>query len=56
MDYLQKKAANGVWNYPRRMKFVALNKDEKGVGDLTTTFNTRHRDAEFEFVQPVCCI
>ena len=34
MGYLLKKAANREWNQPRRKKFVAVNKDEKGVGDL----------------------
>jgi hypothetical protein len=29
--YLLRKAANREWNQPRRKKFVAINKDEKGV-------------------------
>jgi len=30
------KAVNREWNQPRRKKFVAVNKDQKGVGDLKT--------------------
>ena len=32
--YLLRKAANKEWNQLRRKKFVAVNKYEKGVGDL----------------------
>ena len=31
MGYMLRKAANREWNQPRRKKFVAVNKDEKGV-------------------------
>ena len=31
MAYLLRKAANRKWNQPRINKFVAVNKDEKGV-------------------------
>ena len=31
MVYMLRKAANREWNQPRRKKFVAVNKDEKGV-------------------------
>jgi hypothetical protein len=31
IGYLLRKAANREWNQPRRKKFVAVNKDEKGV-------------------------
>jgi hypothetical protein len=34
MSYLLRKAANGEWKQPRRKKLVAVNKDEKGLGDL----------------------
>jgi hypothetical protein len=37
LGYLLKKAANREWNQPRRKKFVAVNKDEKEVGDLKIT-------------------
>jgi hypothetical protein len=30
MEYMLRKAANREWNQPRR-KFVAVNKDEKGM-------------------------
>jgi hypothetical protein len=33
VGYLPRKAANS-WNWPKRKKFVAVNNDEKGVGDL----------------------
>ena len=33
---LPRKAANREWNQLTRKKFVAVNKDEKGVGDLQT--------------------
>jgi hypothetical protein len=36
----------GSGNQPRRKKFVAVNKDDKGVEDLKTTL-TSHRDADF---------
>jgi hypothetical protein len=47
VGYLLRKASNREWNQPRRKNFVAVNKDEKGVGDLKTAFNIRHGDAEF---------
>ena len=50
VDYLLRKAANREWNQPRRNQFVAINKDEKGVGDLKTTLTSdllHHGDAEF---------
>jgi hypothetical protein len=31
VGYLLRKAANREWNQPKRKKFVAVNKDEKGV-------------------------
>jgi hypothetical protein len=37
MGYLLKKAANRLRTYSRRKKLVALNKVEKGVGNLRTT-------------------
>jgi hypothetical protein len=39
-DYLLRKAANREWNQPRRKKSIAVNKDEKGVGDLKTAFTS----------------
>jgi hypothetical protein len=40
MSNLLRKAANRKWKQPRRKKFVAVNKDEKGVGDLKTTLTS----------------
>jgi hypothetical protein len=37
MRYLLRKAAKREWNQPKRRKFVATTKDEKGIGDLKTT-------------------
>ena len=34
MGYLLRKDANREWNQPRRKKFVAVKKDEKGDRDL----------------------
>jgi hypothetical protein len=41
MGYLLRKAANREWNQPRRKKFVAVNKDEKGVGRSEECFDIR---------------
>jgi hypothetical protein len=40
VGYLLRKADNRVWNQPRRMTFVVVNKDEKGVGDLKTALTS----------------
>ena len=34
VGYILRKAAKKERNQPRNQKFVAVNKDEKGVGDL----------------------
>ena len=34
--YFLRKAANREWSQPRRKTFVAVNKNEKEVGDLKT--------------------
>ena len=44
MGYLLRKTANRERNQPRRKKFVAVKKDEKGVGNLKTAL-TSHGDA-----------
>jgi hypothetical protein len=46
MDYLLRKAVNMEWNQPKRKKFVAVNKDEKGFGDLKITSTS---DMEMHF-------
>ena len=51
MGYLLRKAANREWNQPRRKKFVAVNKDEKGVGDLKTTLTSDKEMKSLEFAQ-----
>ena len=40
MGYMLRKAANREWNQPRRKQFVAVNKEEKGDGDLKTTMTS----------------
>ena len=49
MGYLLKKAANREWNQPRRKKFVAVNKDEKEVGDLKITLTSDMEMQSLEF-------
>ena len=53
MGYLLKKAANRLWTYPRRKKLVALNKVEKGVGNIKTTLTSEIEKQRLEFTQPV---
>ena len=56
MGYLLRKAANREWNQPRRKNFVAVNKDEKGVGDLKTTWTSDTKMQSLEFAQLVSCL
>jgi hypothetical protein len=51
--YLLKKAAKKEWNQPRRKKFVVVNKDEKGVGDLKTALISDMDMWSLEFAQLV---
>ena len=44
------------WNQPRRKKFVAVNKDEKGVGDLKTALTSDMEMLDLDFVQLVSCL
>jgi hypothetical protein len=53
MVYLLRKAANREWNQPRRKMFVAVNKDEKGVGDLKTALTSAMEMQSLEFAQLV---
>jgi len=46
MRYLPRKAANMERKKPRRKKFVAVNKNEKGV-EFKDRFDIRHGNAEF---------
>ena len=56
MGYLLRKAANREWNQPRRKKFVAVNKDEKGVGELKTALTSAMELHSLEFAQLVFCL
>jgi hypothetical protein len=53
MGYLLRKAANRKWNHPRRKKFVAVNKNEKGVRDLKTALTSDIEMQSLEFAQLV---
>jgi hypothetical protein len=56
MGYLLKNVGNREWNQPRRKKFVAVNIDEKGVGDLKTTLTTDMEMQSLEFAQLISCL
>ena len=56
MRYLLRKAAKKEWKQPRRKKFVAINKDEKGVGDLKTTLTSDMEIQSLDRVQLVSCL
>jgi hypothetical protein len=56
MEYLLRKAANREWNQPRRKKFVAVNKDEKGAGDLKTTLTSDMEMLSLKFAQLISCL
>jgi hypothetical protein len=49
MSYLLRKAANMEWKQTKRKKFVIVNKDEKGVGDLKTTLTSDMEMQSLEF-------
>jgi hypothetical protein len=53
MRYLLRKVANREWNQPRRKKFIVVNKDEKGVGDLKTALTSDVGMQSLEFAQLV---
>jgi hypothetical protein len=56
MSYLLRKAASREWKQPRRKKLVAVNKDEKGVGDLKTALTSDLEVQSLEFAQLVSCL
>jgi hypothetical protein len=56
VGYLLRKAANREWNQPRGKKFVAVNKDEKGFGDLKTALTSAMERQSLEFAQLVSCL
>jgi hypothetical protein len=43
---LMRKSANSEWRQSIRKKFVAVNKDEKGIGDLKNALTS---DMEIQF-------
>jgi hypothetical protein len=47
---------NRECNQPRRKKFVAVNKDEKGVGNLKTDLTSDMEMHRLEFTQLVSCL
>ena len=56
MGYLLRKATNREWKQPRRKKFVAVNKDEKGVEGLKTALTSAMEVQSSEFAQLVSCL
>jgi hypothetical protein len=48
-------SANREWNQLRKKKFVAVNKDEKGVGDLKMS-DIRHGEAKFGASPAIFCL
>ncbi|MDG2614588.1 hypothetical protein P7M57_23855, partial [Vibrio parahaemolyticus] len=54
--YLQRRAADREWNQPRAEKFVAVNKDEKGAGDLKTAVTSDMETQGLEFAQLDSCL
>jgi hypothetical protein len=49
-------SANRKRKQPRRKKFVAVNKDKKGVGDLKTALTSAIEMQILEFAQLVSCL
>jgi hypothetical protein len=56
VGYLLKKAAYRDWNQARGIKFVAVNKDEKGVGDSKIALPSDMEMQSFEHAQLICCL
>ena len=56
MGYLLRKSSKREWNQPRRKKFVAVNKDKKGVGDMKTHLTSEVDMQNLEFAQLVLCL
>jgi len=56
MGYLLRNAAYREWNQPKRKKFVAVNTDEKGAGDLKTALTSDMETQSLEFAQLVSCL
>jgi hypothetical protein len=56
VGYLPRKTAHREWSQPRRKKFVAVNKDEKGVGDLKPALTPDMEMQSLEFAQLFSCL
>ena len=56
MEYLLRKATNREWNQPKSKTFVAVNKDQKGVGDLKITLTSDMEMQGLEFAHLVSCL
>jgi hypothetical protein len=53
MEYLLRKMSNRAWNQSSKKKLVAVNKDEKGGGDLKNDLTSDIEIQSLEFVQLV---
>jgi hypothetical protein len=49
-------SANREWNQLSRKTFVAVNKDQKGVGDLKITLTSDMEMQSLEFAQLISCL
>ena len=56
MGCLQRKAASREWEQPRKKKFAAVKKDEKGVGDLKTILTSDMEIQSLKFAQLAFCL
>jgi len=56
MCYLLRRAAQRGWNQPSRNKFVAVNKNKKGVGDQKSTLTSDMEMQSLGFAQLVSCL
>jgi hypothetical protein len=56
MVYLLRNTANREWKQPRKKNFVAVNKDEKGIGDLKTTLTSDMKVQSLPLAQLVSCL
>ena len=54
--WLPRKAAYREWKTPRRQNLVAVNKDEKGTGDLKTALPSDMEMKSLDFSQLVSCL
>jgi hypothetical protein len=52
----QSCGTNREWKQLRRKKFVAVNKEKKGVGDLKTTLTSAKKMQSLESAHLVSCL